>query len=125
MSEPLSVSTRVSAAALVVANIGAGMFVGANPDVLNDQLGWAFGLVLIVLAAPAAVTATLGEHTRFLDEGVFASGVAWVLVTALFVQALPFTLAWVGLSLVLVAATIATFALWLGLSRQEAVGHVS
>jgi hypothetical protein len=116
----LSTQTRVECAALAVANVGAGMYV-AGDDMVLDAGGFslAFGLALILLALPAGVAATLGTRSRFSDEGTFLNAMAWVFVTVMSVQAHHENTAAYGLALVLLAGTLATFALWWGFARQE------
>lgn len=126
MSERLTVQNRVSATALAVANVGAGVYVGSDDAVLAaGGWSWVFGLVMILLALPAGIAAVLGNRSRFLDEGLFVNGIAWVFTTALFLQAHAGSLASGGLATILLAATLATFSLWLGFSRQEAAADVT
>lgn len=126
MSERLTLQNRVSATALAMANVGAGVYVGSDDAVLEaGGWSWVFGIVMILLALPAGAAAVSGNRTRFSHEGLFINGIAWVFTTALFLQAHYGSLASAGLATVLLAATLATFSLWLGLSRQEAAGDVT
>jgi len=121
----LSAQTRASCAALAIANVGAGMYVIDDDQVLDaGHSSLIFGLALILLALPAGVAATLGTRSRWSDEGTFVNAVAWVFVTVLSAQAHHEDLAAYGVALILFAGTLATLALWWGFTRQE-VGVVS
>lgn len=110
---------RVASAALVIANAGAAMYVLDDPDLfISSTPTFVLGLALILLALPALLAAALGRIGKLADEGIFVNGVLWTLVTALFIQAQATNLARWGIALVFVAATVATFALWVGIHRR-------
>lgn len=124
--ERLTLQNRVASVSLTVANVGAGVYVGADDAVLGaGGWSWVFGVAMILLALPAGIAATTGDRTRFSDEGVFINGIFWVFTTVLFLQAHYGSLASAGLATILFAGTLATFSLWLGYSRQEAAADVT
>lgn len=114
---------RVASAALVIANAGAAVYVLDDPDLfISATPTFVLGLALILLALPALLAAAFGRIGRLAVEGLFVNGVLWALVTVLFAQAQATSAAAWGVVLVFVAATVAVFALWVGIHRREVRG---
>lgn len=111
---------RVSSAALAIANVGSGIYIFSEPAYIGaDAFVTAMAVIGILLAIPPLIAAVLGWVGPFADEGLFVNGIYWVFITALFALANHASgwAAW-GITLVLTAATLAAFSLWLGMRRE-------
>lgn len=109
---------RVSFAALAVANVGAGVYIASEPAYIGaDAFVTVLAIAGIFLALPPAIAAITGWAGGLADEGLFANGIYWTFITALFALARQDPWDW-GLCLILGGATIASFGLWLGVRRR-------
>lgn len=115
----VDVRDRVSFAALGLANVGAGVYIASEPAYIGrDGFVTVLAVVGILLALPPLIAALAGWMGRLADEGLFVNGIYWAFITALFALARHDAWDW-GLSLILGAATIASFGLWLSVHQRE------
>lgn len=116
---------RVSVGALAAADVGVGLYLlgAATPGVPVHTI---VGLVALLLALPAAVTAVTGRLPGLADEGVLVNVGALVFLTLDVAFTAAPVLERVGLVVLLFAATAATAGLYVrlfGVLRLPRVGR--